>query len=82
MSATPGVAPSHRNSATANFQLHYGYGFGIRVITPIGPLRLDYGFNGENGHELHFGMGSTFKEMPEAGFSNGLEDPASGLLCT
>ncbi len=42
------------------FKLHYGYGLGIRVITPIGPLRLDYGFNGEHGHELHFGMGSTF----------------------
>jgi len=43
-----------------DFHLHYGYGFGIRVITPIGPLRLDYGFNGEHGHELHFGVGSTF----------------------
>ncbi len=44
----------------AEFHLHYGYGLGIRVITPIGPLRLDYGFNSEGGHELHFGVGSTF----------------------
>ena len=44
----------------ADFKLHYGYGAGIRVVTPIGPLRLDYGFNGEGGHEFHFGVGSTF----------------------
>ena len=41
----------------ATYDLHYGYGLGIRVITPIGPLRLDYGFNGEGGHQFHFGVG-------------------------
>lgn len=44
----------------AEYHLHCGYGLGIRVITPIGPLRLDYGFNNEGGHELHFGVGPTF----------------------
>jgi len=43
-----------------DFRLHYGYGLGIRVVTPIGPLRLDYGLNGEGGHEIHFGVGATF----------------------
>ncbi len=42
------------------FQLHFGYGLGIRVVTPIGPLRLDYGFNNVGGHEFHFGVGPTF----------------------
>jgi len=42
------------------FTLHTGYGLGVRVQTPIGPLRLDYALNGEGGHEFHFGIGSTF----------------------
>ncbi|HEY3418883.1 MAG TPA: BamA/TamA family outer membrane protein [Armatimonadota bacterium] len=43
-----------------SFKLHVGYGVGIRVRTPIGPLRLDYGLNGEGGSQFHFGIGSTF----------------------
>ncbi len=43
-----------------SFKLHTGYGIGIRVQTPIGPLRLDYGLNTEGGKEFHFGVGSTF----------------------
>ncbi|MHB0936118.1 MAG: BamA/OMP85 family outer membrane protein [Armatimonadota bacterium] len=42
------------------FKLHTGYGLGVRVQTPIGPLRLDYALNGEGGREFHFGIGSTF----------------------
>ena len=36
-----------------------GYGLGIRVITPIGPLRLDYGF-GDEGSRAHFSIGHVF----------------------
>lgn len=43
-----------------NFTFHYSYGLGIRLQTPIGPLRLDYGLNDEGGSELTFGVGSTF----------------------
>jgi outer membrane protein insertion porin family len=43
-----------------NLKLHYGYGAGIRIQTPIGPLRLDYGLNAEGGHEFHFGVGPTY----------------------
>jgi outer membrane protein insertion porin family len=41
------------------FQPHLGVGLGIRVVTPIGPLRLDYGF-GDEGGRLHFNIGPTF----------------------
>ena len=44
----------------SKFSLHVGYGVGLRVTTPIGPLRLDYGINAEGGKEFHFGVGSTF----------------------
>lgn len=43
----------------AGFSPSVGYGLGMRVITPIGPLRLDYGF-GKEGSRLHFSMGHAF----------------------
>jgi outer membrane protein insertion porin family len=42
-----------------NFKAHFGYGAGIRVVTPIGPLRLDYGI-GSEGAETHFSVGHVF----------------------
>jgi len=42
-----------------NLDVHVGVGFGIRAITPLGPLRLDFGF-GEDGSQTHFGFGHTF----------------------
>jgi len=42
-----------------SFQAHLGYGVGVRVKTPIGPLRLDLGFSQE-GTETHFGMRHMF----------------------
>lgn len=42
------------------FSVHYGYGVGVRVQTPIGPIRLDWGRNGEGNSEIYFGVGPTF----------------------
>jgi len=42
-----------------SFTAHVGYGVGIRVKTPIGPLRLDLGFS-EEGTETHFGVRHMF----------------------
>jgi outer membrane protein insertion porin family len=42
-----------------SFKLHSGYGFGVRVKTPIGPLRLDYGISKE-GKRTHFSISQTF----------------------
>eukprot|EP00258_Populus_trichocarpa_P038018 XP_024454037.1 outer envelope protein 80, chloroplastic isoform X1 [Populus trichocarpa] len=35
----------------------YGYGFGIRVDSPLGPLRLEYAFNDRHTKRFHFGVG-------------------------
>jgi outer membrane translocation and assembly module TamA len=41
-------------------------GFGLRVKTPIGPVRMDLGFlvwnkpEGLPGHRFHFTIGQTF----------------------
>ncbi|XAR60392.1 hypothetical protein NMG60_11033746 [Bertholletia excelsa] len=35
----------------------YGYGFGIRVDSPLGPLRLEYAFNDHKAGRFHFGVG-------------------------
>jgi outer membrane protein insertion porin family len=43
----------------ADFDLHIGYGAGIRVDTPIGPIRLDLGI-GEDGAQTHFSIGHMF----------------------
>ncbi|XP_057953580.1 outer envelope protein 80, chloroplastic [Malania oleifera] len=35
----------------------YGYGFGVRVDSPLGPLRLEYAFNDKHAKRFHFGVG-------------------------
>ena len=37
-----------------------GVGIGIRVQSPLGPIRVDYGFNDEGDSRLHFGIGERF----------------------
>jgi outer membrane protein insertion porin family len=43
----------------ASFDGLLGYGFGIRVKTPLGPIRLDLGFS-EDGSRTHFSIGQMF----------------------
>ena len=38
----------------------FGFGGGIRVNTPIGPVRLDYGRNDSGEDSFHFGFGERF----------------------
>ncbi|MBR8828821.1 MAG: BamA/TamA family outer membrane protein [Gomphosphaeria aponina SAG 52.96 = DSM 107014] len=38
----------------------YGYGLGIRVNSPLGPIRIDYGMNGDGDSRIHFGIGERF----------------------
>ncbi len=36
----------------------YGYGAGVRVDSPVGPLRLEYAFNEQGFRRFHLGIGS------------------------
>ena len=48
------------NFATSNgINLLSSFGIGVRLQTPIGPIRLDYGI-GRDGGRTHFGIGPTF----------------------
>ena len=38
----------------------FGFGAGVRVQTPLGPIRIDYGINDEGNGRLHFGIGERF----------------------
>ncbi len=45
--------------------LRYGAGFGLRLVTPIGPMRVDIGYkldkkSGERRRETHLGIGAAF----------------------
>ena len=35
----------------------HGYGVGIRLDSPLGPLRLEYAFNDRGTPRFHFGVG-------------------------
>jgi outer membrane protein insertion porin family len=38
-----------------------GYGLGLRIQSPLGPLRIDFGFNSVNKpSQVHFGLGEKF----------------------
>jgi len=43
----------------ASFDALLGYGLGIRVKTPLGPIRLDLGFS-KDGSRTHFSIGQMF----------------------
>ncbi|MEG4985077.1 BamA/TamA family outer membrane protein [Microcoleus sp. BR0-C5] len=38
----------------------YGYGLGVRVQSPLGPIRIDYGINDTGDNQIHFGIGERF----------------------
>ncbi|MBD0345385.1 MAG: BamA/TamA family outer membrane protein [Coleofasciculus sp. Co-bin14] len=38
----------------------FGYGLGVRIQSPLGPIRLDYGFNDEGDNRIQFGIGERF----------------------
>ncbi|MGV3614670.1 MAG: BamA/OMP85 family outer membrane protein [Fimbriimonas sp.] len=45
---------------SSKFDLHLGYGLGLSFKTPLGPIRLDLGFNEEGKSRTHFLIGTSF----------------------
>ncbi|KYC41344.1 hypothetical protein WA1_21805 [Scytonema hofmannii PCC 7110] len=37
-----------------------GFGVGVRVQSPLGPIRIDYGVNGDGDSRINFGIGERF----------------------
>ncbi|WP_072620426.1 BamA/TamA family outer membrane protein [Spirulina major] len=37
-----------------------GYGVGVRIQSPLGPIRIDYGLNDQGDSRIHFGIGQRF----------------------
>jgi len=55
----PESDPQGRFRQHSGFKPRVGVGLGLRVTTPIGPLRLDYGV-GNEGPRVHFSIGHAF----------------------
>lgn len=53
-----GTVNSYTQSRNADFKLGYGAGFGFR--TPLGPIRLDFGFDENGKSRTHFLIGTSF----------------------
>ena len=54
-----GTAYGGRISTNSSPSFLTSFGLGVRLVSPIGPIRLDYGI-GRDGGRTHFGIGSTF----------------------
>lgn len=54
-----------RKTEEMDLQLKFSAGMGLRYSTPVGPLRIDYGYKlnrevGESKGEIHFSLGQAF----------------------
>ncbi|XP_039125042.1 outer envelope protein 80, chloroplastic [Dioscorea cayenensis subsp. rotundata] len=52
-----GTVPGDPAGARGKPGSGYGYGLGIRVGSPLGPLRLEYALNDRHARRFHFGVG-------------------------
>lgn len=55
-SSVPGDPAGVRDKPGSGF----GYGLGVRINSPLGPIRVDYGFNDDGDSRFHFGIGERF----------------------
>ena len=55
-SSVPGDPAGVRDKPGSGF----GYGLGVRVRSPLGPIRVDFGINDQGENRVHFGIGERF----------------------
>ncbi len=55
-SAVPGDPAGVRGKPGSGF----GYGLGVRIDSPLGPIRVDFGINDDGASLFHFGIGERF----------------------
>jgi outer membrane protein insertion porin family len=55
-----GYGSVQRFTQSPRFNMHLGYGFGVSFRSPLGPIRLDFGFNENGGSRTHFLIGTSF----------------------
>ncbi|MCS7253742.1 MAG: POTRA domain-containing protein [Armatimonadota bacterium] len=54
------AAAAGRRKIRESIDLKYGYGVGVRFITPLGLLRFDYAINDEGKSKFHVSVGQLF----------------------
>ena len=57
---TQGDVPGNPGGVRGKPGSGFGYGIGVRVQSPLGPIRIDYGINDEGDSRVHFGIGERF----------------------
>ncbi len=55
-----GYAGVNEFTQSNTFSLHLGYGAGLSFKTPLGPIRLDVGFDNRGKARTHFLIGTSF----------------------
>lgn len=55
-----GLVPGNPGGIRGKPGSGYGYGVGVRVQSPLGPIRVDFGVNDQGDTRINFGIGERF----------------------
>lgn len=55
-----GLVPGNPGGIRGKPGQGYGYGLGVRVQSPLGPIRVDFGINDQGDTQFSFGIGERF----------------------
>ncbi len=55
-----GLVPGNPGGVRGKPGSGYGYGVGVRVQSPLGPIRVDFGINDQGNTRINFGIGERF----------------------
>jgi outer membrane protein insertion porin family len=57
---TQGLVPGNPGGVRGKPGSGFGYGLGVRIRSPLGPIRIDYGINDRGSSRIEFGIGERF----------------------